>query len=179
MRNRQPFTWFNIEGTVAETLSLVREFYDSLVDLYEEANETGETESPFYGWELKKEAVGAFVEFGLEGVGLFLYPRKVKRAYDIDDIAYQCGGQYYLATLEEVGGPPSYPEFMKLIKYLLSPLKDKVGWIDHSEVKDYCRGGTGYIVLTETVHRRQPLTNLMKEIGLVTPEHFLREQGYF
>ena len=68
---------------------------------------------------------------------------------------------------------------MKVIKYLLSPLKDKVGWIDHSEVKDYCRRGLGYIVLTETDHRRQPLTQLMREIGLATPEHFWRSRGYF
>jgi hypothetical protein len=53
-----------------------------------------------------------------------------------DDIIYECGGQYYLATLEDVGGRPAYVEMMKVIKFLLSPLQDKIGWINHTEVKD-------------------------------------------
>lgn len=178
-RYRHPFTWFNMVDTVAEAQSLLQEFYDRLVALQQEDNETGGSESLLYGWELKKETVGAFVTLDVEGLSIYLYPKLEGNYYDIDSIVYECGGQYILATLEDVRGRPSYVEFMKVIKYLLSPLKDKIGWINHTEVKDYCRGGRGYIVLTEDVNPRRPLTKLMKEMGLITPENFLAEQGYF
>ena len=63
MRYRQPFTWFNIVGTVAEAQSLLQEFYNTLVALYEEEIETGNIESPFYGWELKKETVSCAIKW--------------------------------------------------------------------------------------------------------------------
>ena len=172
--SRHAFTRFTMISTVADVQSRLLEFYDRLVLLHQEANEMEDADSPLSGWTLKKETVGAFVTFDLEGMSIFLYP-KLPQNIDLDDIIYECGGQYYLATLEDVGGRPAYVEMMKVITFLLSPLQDKIGWINHTEVKDYCRSGRGYIILTEDIHPHRPLRHLMKEIGLITPENFLAD----
>ncbi|MCP4402785.1 MAG: hypothetical protein GY801_36470 [bacterium] len=98
---------------------------------------------------------------------------------ETDDLFYELGGNSYLASLNDVGGRPSYAECMKVIMSLLRPLHDKVGQIDVSDIEDSCRGGQGYIVLTEDVARYTPLTAKMCEIGLATPENFLEWMGYF
>ncbi len=110
---------------------------------HKRANETVDTSSPFYGWELRKENVDAYVTLGFEGLTIFLYPKF--EGYDhMDTLCHQLGESMYLATVEDVGGKPSYSEFVKVIEYLLSPIRDKVGRVHDSDVKAYCSGGSGW-----------------------------------
>ena len=157
---------------------MIRGFYNDLVAKYEYANETGDTASPFHSWELKKENVEVYITLDLEGLSIALCP-KLEQNGDFDDLFYDLGGSYYLAVVEDVGGSPSYTEFTKVIDYLLSPIKEQVGRVDYSQVEEYCRGGRGYIVLTEDEAPYKPLRAEMKAMGLATPDGLLERMGYF
>jgi len=175
--SRHAFTWFRIEGTLDEAREMISGFYDDLVAMYEEANETADTSSPFYGWELKKENVKVYVEFGFDGLSIVPCP-KFDQNVAIDVLYYDLGGAYYLATVENVGGRPSYTEFVKVIDYLISPIRDKVGQVDYSEVKAYCKNGRGHVVVTTDAAPRKPLKVAMKAMGLATPDDVLERGGY-
>jgi len=141
-------------------------FYKTLEAKHKRANETGDTSSPFYGWELRRENVDVYVTLGFDG-------------YDhMDTLCHQLGESMYLATVEDVGGKPSYTEFVKVIEYLLSPIRDKVGRVHDSDVKTYCSGGRGYVVVTEEEARYDPLWEEMRGMGLRTPEDWLEQMGY-
>ncbi|MCP4373232.1 MAG: hypothetical protein GY797_34775 [Deltaproteobacteria bacterium] len=176
--NKHPFTWFTVVGTLNETLEMVQGFYDDLVDEYKYDKETGETSSPFYDWDPKKENIGVYINFGFEGVSIILAPKNEQGDYFYEwDSGF--GAESYVATVKDVGGKPSYIEFVKMIEYLLSPIRGKVSEVDYGEVEEYCKGGRGYIVLTEYETPYQPLKAEMKTIGLNTPENFLEQRGYF
>jgi len=176
--SKQAFTWFTIVGTLDETRELIQGFYNDLVAQYKYANETGDTSSPFYGWELRKENVEVYVTFGFDGLSIVLCPR-FDRTGDFDALFYDLGGSDYLATVEDVGGSPSCTEFIKVIDYLLSLIKDQIGRVDYSEVEEYCGGGRGYIVLTGDEAPYKPLKAEMKAMGLATPDNLLEQMGYF
>lgn len=177
-RSRRGLTWFTIVGTLDEVLEIIRGFYETLETKHKRANETGDTASPFYGWELKKENVDVYVTLGFEGLTIFLYP-KFEQYDHMDTLCHQLGESMYLATVEDVGGKPSYTEFVKVVDYLLSPLRDEVGRVHDSDVKAYCSGGRGYIVVTEEEARYEPLWEEMRAMGLRTPEDWLERMGYF
>ncbi len=107
-----------------------------------------------------------------------VYP-KSDQDIDFEELYYDLGGSYFLATVEDVGGSPSYAEFTKVIDYLIVPIKDKVSRIDDSEVKAYCKGGRGYIVLTTDTAPYKPLTSEMEAMALATPDNLLERWGYF
>ncbi len=86
--------------------------------------------------------------------------------------------------VDDVGGRPAYSEFIKVVDYLLNPIKDKVGQIDYWEVEEHCRGGREFVVVTCDAYdspaaRYKPLKAEMKAMGLLTPDDFLERQGYF
>ena len=54
-------TWFTIVGTLDEVLEEIRGFYETLEAKHKRANETADTSSPFYGWELRRENVDMYV----------------------------------------------------------------------------------------------------------------------
>ena len=56
-RSRRELTWFTIVGTLDEALEDIRGFYETLEAKHKWANETGDTSSPFYGWDLRRENV--------------------------------------------------------------------------------------------------------------------------
>ncbi len=176
-RSRQGLTWFTIVGTLDEALEDIRGFYKNLESKHKRANERGDTSSPFYDWELRRENVDAYVTFGFEGMTIYLHPR-FEEYDDMDTLSYELGGDIYLATVEDVGGKPTYTEFVKVIEHLLSPIRDKVGQINDVEVKEYCSGGSGYIVVTEDEAPYEPLWEKMKAMGLKTPNDWLEQIGY-
>lgn len=170
-------TWFTIVGTLEEAWEEIAGFYETLETKHKRANETEDTTSPFYGWELRRENVEAYVTFDLEGLTIYLQPR-FEQYDDMDTLSYELGASMYLATVEDVGGKPTYSEFIKVIEHLLSPIRDKVGRVNDVEVKAYCRGGSGYIVVTEDEAPYEPLWKEMKAMGLKTPDDWLEQMGY-
>ena len=175
---KQAFTWFTTIGDVNEIQGIIKGYYDDLVAKYKSANKTSDMTSPFHEWELKKGNVEIYISFGFDGLSIILVPRFDKEV-DMDELYYDLGGSEYLATVEDVGGKPSYTEFVKVIEYLISPIKDKVGRIDYSEVEEYCRGGKGYVIFTEDEERYKPKKAEMKAIGLTTPDNLLEQMGHF
>jgi len=171
-------TWFTIVGTLDEALEEIRGFYENLEIKHKHANEREDASSPFYGWELKRENVDAYVPFDLEGMTIYLHP-KFEQYDDMDTLSYELGASIYLATVEDVGGKPSYTEFIKVIEHLLSPIRDKVDRVNDVEVKEYCSGGRGYIVVTEDEAPYEPLWEEMRVMGLRTPDDWLEQMGYF
>ena len=115
---------------------------------------------------------------------MYLYP-EFEPDDSFGDYGYEFGGSESVALVEDVGGRPAYTEFIKVIDYLLSPIKDKVGQVDYWEVEEHCRRGRGYVVVTcnatddSPAARYKPLKAEMKAIGLLTPDDFLERQGYF
>lgn len=174
---KQAFTWFTIMGSINEVQEIIQGYYADLAAKYKSANETGDLSSPFHGWEFKKENVGVYISFGFDGLSIVLIPR-FDQDIDMDELYYDLGGGEYLATVEDVGGSPSYNEFVKVIESLISPIKDQVGRVDYSEVAEYCRGGQGHIVLTEDEARYKPIKAEMKAMGLATPDNLLEQMGY-
>ena len=174
---KQAFTWFTTLGRVNEIQEIIQGYYNDLVAKYKSANETKDMASPFYEWELKKENIGVYISFGFEGLSIILVPQFDKDV-DMDELYYDLGGSEYVATVENVGGKPSYAEFVKVIEYLISSIKDKVGKVDYSEVEEYCRGGKGYIVFTEDEEIYEPKKVEMKTMGLTTPDNFLEQMGH-
>ncbi len=177
-QKRQAFTWFVLVNTLDETTTMVHGYYQKLLAMHKNANETRNALSPLHGWDMKKEHITVYVTLGFDGLSIALCP-SVEQGIDTDQLYYDLGGGSYLASLDDVGGRPSYTECMKVITYLLHPIHDKVGHIDVTDIEDYCRGGTGYIVLTEDTARYTPLKTSVREIGLVTPDNFLERMGYF
>lgn len=175
---KHAFTWFVLVNTLDETTHMIHGYYQKLLAMHKTANESGNTSSPLHGWDLKKENLAVYVTLEVDDLSIALCP-SADQDMDTDDLFYELGGSSYFASLNDVGGRPSYAECMKVIMYLLRPIHDKVGQIDVSDIEDYCRGGQGYIVLTEDVARYTPLTTTMREIGLATPENFLEQMGYF
>jgi len=170
-------TWFTIVGTLDEVLEIIRGFYETLETKHKRANETENTTSPFYGRELKKENIDVYVTLGFEGLTIFLYPKF--EGYDhMDTLCHQLGESMYLATVEDVGGKPSYSEFVKVIEHLLSPIREKVGRVNDVEVREYCSGGSRYIVVTEDEAPYEPLWEEMRAMGLKTPDDWLEQMGY-
>lgn len=166
------FTEICMTGSFIKNQTLIKGWYDDIVERHQQDNEWEIVESPFYGWELNPEILGAFVTVDiLEGLSIHLYPKVKKAERHLDRLVYEYGGQYILATLHDVGGRPDYDEFMKVIKYLLNPLKGKIGWINQAEVKAYCGKGRGYIMVSEDRNPRKPLLGLMQEIGLAVPDN--------
>jgi hypothetical protein len=182
---KQAFTWFILFDSLDETLKKVQGFYDAFVEAHEEANESDDTSSPFYGQELRAENIKVGISLSFEGLAVYLYP-EFEPDDSFGDYGYEFGGSESVAIVEDVGGRPAYSEFIKVIDYLLSPIKDKVGQIDYWEVEEHCRGGRGFLVVTyggdaydSPAVRYKPLKAEMKEIGLLTPDDFLKRQGYF
>ncbi len=177
-----PIIWFTLIDPLDGTLKKVQGFYDTFLDASKEANESGDTSAPFYGRELRKDNIKVGITFGLWGLSIYLYP-EFEPGDSFGDYGYECGGGEFVASVDEVGGRPAYSEFIKVIDYLLSPIKDKVGQIDYGEVEEYCEGGRGFVVVTRVVDhpadRYKPLKAEMKTLGLVTPDDFLERQGYF
>jgi hypothetical protein len=175
--NQQPFTWFTLVEPVAEIHKEVQRSYEELVAAPQKASEWGETGSPFYGQVIKRENIQVGFDFGLEGFSIFLWPRFDQ--IDYADEGYNFGGGQFMATVEDVGGPPIYTELKKVIDYLISPIRANVGEVDYGEIEVYCRGGRGYVVVAADTLPRTPLPALMKRMGLITPDNFLAGQGYF
>jgi hypothetical protein len=119
-----------------------------------------------------------YVTLGFEGLTIFLYP-KFERYDHMDTLCHQLGESMYLATVEDVGGKPSYTEFVKVIEHLLSPIRDKVGGVKDADVRAYCSGGSGHIVVTEDRAPYEPLWEEMRAMGLRTLEDWLERMGYF
>ncbi len=175
---KQAFTWFVLVNTLDETIHMIHGYYKKLLAMYKKANETDNTSSPLHGWDMKKEHITVYVTLEVNELSIALCP-SVEQGIDTDHLYYELGGGSYLASLDDVVGRPSYAECMKVITYLLRPIQDKVGHIGVDDVEEYCRGGKGYIVLTEDTARYTPLKTSMREIGLVTPDNFLERMGYF
>ena len=175
---RHAFTWFRLIEPPEKTVKRIHGFYEKLVNLHREVNEEGNTSSPLYQWNMTKEQITAYVTYEGEGLTVALCPT-FDRYVNTDDLYYELGGSSYCAVLDDVGGSPSYSECMKVVTYLLSAIHEKVGTVETSDLQEYCRGGNGYIVLTEDTAPYTPLTSTMHEIGLMTPDDLLERMGYF
>ncbi len=181
---KQAFAWFILFDSLDETLERIQGFYDDFVEAHQEANESDDTSSPFYGRELRKENIKVGVSLSFEGLAIYLYP-EFEPDDSFGDYGYEFGGSESVAMIENVGGKPAYSEFIKVIDYLLSPIKDKVGQIDYWEVEEHCRGGRGLVVVTcaaaddSPAARYKPLKAEMKAMGLLTSDDFLERQGHF
>lgn len=176
--NQQPFTWFVLVNTLDETIRMIHGYYQKLLSMHTKANESGNTSSPLHGWDMKQEYITVYVTLEVDELSIALCPSS-DQGIDTDHLYYELGGGSYLASLNDIGGRPSYAECMKVITYLLRPIQEKVGHIDVTDIENYCRGGKGYIVLTQEDARFMPLTTNMHEIGLATPDDFLERMGYF
>jgi hypothetical protein len=175
-RSQQPFTWFTLVEPVAKIQQELEQFYEKLVAAPKEAKEWGETGSPFYGRVVKRENIQVGFDFGFDGFSIFLWPRFDQ--IDYDDERYNFGGGQFVATVEDVGGPPACAELKKVINYLIRPVQAKVNEIDWGEVEAYCRGGRGFVVVAADTLPCIPLKAVMKRMGLSTPADFLERQGY-
>ena len=177
-QTRHAFTWFKLVDPLQDTVNIIHGFYEKLLSMHTEVNEEGDTSSPLYQWEITKEQITVYVTYEGDGLSVGLCPT-FDHTVDTDDVYYELGGSVYLAVLDDVGGRPSYVECMKVITYLLSAIHDKVGRVETSDIEDCCRGGKGYVVLTEEAAPYTPLTANMHEIGLTTPDDLLERMGYF
>jgi hypothetical protein len=120
---------------LSETLKTIQGFYDDLVAAPRMAAKFGDTDSPFYGREVTPKNIWMGFEFGLEGFSIYLWPRFDQ--IDYYDESYEFGGGQFVAIVEDVGGPPAYAEMKKVVDYLSSPIRDKVGNIDYEPVKQF------------------------------------------
>jgi hypothetical protein len=159
-------------GTVAEIQAIIQGYYAALVSKYQTAHAAGDTASPFYNWACEKENIAVYISLGIEGLSFVLMPQ-FEQDIDLDELYYDLGGSEYLAAVESIGGRPAYAEFIKVVEYLLRPIRPQVGRVDYSEVAAYCRGGKGYLVLTYDEAPFHPRRAEMKAMGLATPDELL------